>query len=66
MRRIVYLVRHWNGHDFGTFVGQREGNSDWKVRAWVGERVMLKFTVKEWDMHPYITRQTIGWLLWAH
>jgi len=60
MRRIVYLIRQWNGREFDTFVGQREGNSDWKIRAWMGGRMILKCTIKEWDMRPYIRRQTLA------
>jgi len=52
MRRIVYLIWQWNGREFDTFVGQREGNSDWKIRAWMRGRMILK----EWDMRPYIRR----------
>lgn len=40
---IVYLIWQLNGPAFGTFVGQREGNSDRKV----GGRMILKWTIKE-------------------
>jgi len=49
MRRIGYLIRQWNGHEFGTFVGQLEGHSDWKMRALMGGRMILNWTVKEWE-----------------